>query len=328
MRTSTGKRIEYIDLAKGLCILLVVFHHMASYYNWDYSLWVPIQSFRMPLYFLLSGLFFKEYRGFFDFFKRKTNKLLIPFLFFYLLTSVPLTMLVQQRNLWDALIAFSIGWDFENGCIWFLFSLFEINIIFYIIFMMFNKHKWLLVFPVMILGTLGLVLSPYEIKYRCFLDTSIVALPFFYFGFILYRQTNFLRCDYKLWQDVIFICFSLCFILAFSSQQDFGLNEYSNYYSVYPCGIIGTLTVLVIAKRLNHLLLVSYLGRYSIIVLCTHMLVMKVFRHIMRIIVLDESYTMWLNLILTILCMLIIIPLCRKYLPYFTAQKDFVPVCK
>ena len=133
MRTSTGKRIEYIDLAKGLCILLVVFHHMASYYNWDYSLWVPIQSFRMPLYFLLSGLFFKEYRGFFDFFKRKTNKLLIPFLFFYLLTSVPLTMLVQQRNLWDALIAFSIGWDFENGCIWFLFSLFEINIIFYII---------------------------------------------------------------------------------------------------------------------------------------------------------------------------------------------------
>lgn len=326
MSASTGKRIEYIDLAKGLCILLVVFHHMASYYNWDYSLWVPIQSFRMPLYFLLSGLFFKEYSGFFDFFKRKTNKLLIPFLFFYLLTSVPLTMLVQQKNLWDTLIAFSTSWDFENGCIWFLLSLFEINILYYTLFMMFNKHQWFLVFPVMALGVLGLIISPYEIKYRCFLDTSIVALPFFYFGFVLYRKTSFLRYEFKLWQDIVFIGFSVCFILAFSSQQDFGLNEYSNYYSVYPCGIIGTLMVLVIARRLKHLPLVSYLGRYSIIVLCTHMVVMKVFRHLMRFYVQDESYTMWLNFVLTILCMLFIIPLCRKYLPYFTAQKDLVPV--
>ena len=192
--------------------------------------------------------------------------------------------------------------------------------------MMFNKHQWFLVFPVMALGVLGLIISPYEIKYRCFLDTSIVALPFFYFGFVLYRKTSFLRYEFKLWQDIVFISFSVCFILAFSSQQDFGLNEYSNYYSVYPCGIIGTLMVLVIARRLKHLPLVSYLGRYSIIVLCTHMVVMKVFRHLMRFYVQDESYTMWLNFVLTILCMLFIIPLCRKYLPYFTAQKDLVPV--
>jgi hypothetical protein len=134
---------------------------MASYYNWGYLLRVPMQSFRMPLYFLLSGLFFKEYRVFFDFLKRKVN--------------------IQQRSLWDALIAFSISWDFENGCIWFLLSLFEINIIYYVIFMMFNKHQRLLLLSVMVLGVLGLILSPYEIKYRCFLDTSFVALPFFLF---------------------------------------------------------------------------------------------------------------------------------------------------
>lgn len=161
MSISTSKRIDCIDLAKGVCILLVVFHHMASYYNWGYLLRVPMQSFRMPLYFLLSGLFFKEYRGFFDFLKRKVN--------------------IQQRSLWDALIAFSISWDFENGCIWFLLSLFEINIIYYVIFMMFNKHQRLLLLSVMVLGVLGLILSPYEIKYRCFLDTSFVALPFFLF---------------------------------------------------------------------------------------------------------------------------------------------------
>lgn len=326
MSILTKKRIDYIDLAKGVCILLVVFHHIASYYNWDYLLWVPLQSFRMPLYFLLSGLFFKDYEGFFDFFKRKTNKLLIPFLFFYFCTSLPLTIILQQRSFWDALIAFAIGWDFENGCIWFLLSLFEINIIFYSVYMMLKKSQGLLAFSVILLGIFGLRLSPYDIKFLFFLDTSFVALPFFYFGFILYRYTNFLHYELKLWQDVFFILFSICFLLIFSRQQDFGLNVYSNYFTVYPCGIIGTMMVFVIAKRLKYLPLLSYLGRYSIIVLCTHLIVMKIFRHVLRCIIIDETYTMWINFILTVLSMLIIIPLCRKYIPWFTAQKDLIPV--
>lgn len=30
---NTGKRIEYIDLAKGICILLVVFFHISLHYH-------------------------------------------------------------------------------------------------------------------------------------------------------------------------------------------------------------------------------------------------------------------------------------------------------
>ena len=84
-----GSRIEWIDLAKGICILLVVFYHVAICLHIDYPLSTQIASFRMPLYFILSGLFFKQYEGFVGFLKRKTNKLLIPFLFFLLrLTSI------------------------------------------------------------------------------------------------------------------------------------------------------------------------------------------------------------------------------------------------
>ncbi len=51
------KRIEFIDLAKGICILLVITVHVTSFN-------VPvIQSMRMPLYYILSGLFFKDYGG-------------------------------------------------------------------------------------------------------------------------------------------------------------------------------------------------------------------------------------------------------------------------
>ena len=82
------KRIGWIDLAKGICIVLVVFNHVNVALQISYPLTPQINSFRMPLYFVLSGLFFKQYEGFVGFLKRKTNKLLIPFLFFLLATSV------------------------------------------------------------------------------------------------------------------------------------------------------------------------------------------------------------------------------------------------
>ena len=52
------KRLHYIDIAKGIGILLVALAHndLAGYapflYHWIYS-------FHMPLFFFLSGLFFK-----------------------------------------------------------------------------------------------------------------------------------------------------------------------------------------------------------------------------------------------------------------------------
>ncbi len=51
-------RIEFIDLAKGVCILLVVIVHVIP------ELDTPLEflaCLRMPLYFCLSGLFFKDY---------------------------------------------------------------------------------------------------------------------------------------------------------------------------------------------------------------------------------------------------------------------------
>ena len=78
----SSARIEWIDLANGICIILVVLFHVCH----EYPLEVQISSFRMPLYFILSGLFFKQYEGFIGFLKRKTNKLLIPFLFFLFFT--------------------------------------------------------------------------------------------------------------------------------------------------------------------------------------------------------------------------------------------------
>lgn len=52
------KRIEYIDLAKAIAILLMVLGHCASLNDIPLIRSV-IYSFHMPLFFIISGYFFK-----------------------------------------------------------------------------------------------------------------------------------------------------------------------------------------------------------------------------------------------------------------------------
>ena len=57
--TTQKKRIEYIDLMKGVCITLVVLLHVIWTFNIDIVDNV-LSNIRMPLYFFLSGLFSKN----------------------------------------------------------------------------------------------------------------------------------------------------------------------------------------------------------------------------------------------------------------------------
>ena len=120
-------RIEFVDLAKGFCIILVVLFHLQLYMAYYTPFDWMARSFRMPLYFILSGLFFKEYEGFLGFLKRKTNKLLIPFLAFYLLSNLVLPFLGSLVGLcsfdWKMPFAFFLERSWPNVAIWFLWCL-------------------------------------------------------------------------------------------------------------------------------------------------------------------------------------------------------------
>lgn len=66
---------------KGICIILIILLHNQISFPCE-NLNHILKNMRIPLYFCLSGLFFKEYNGFIDFITRKFNKLTIPFIFF------------------------------------------------------------------------------------------------------------------------------------------------------------------------------------------------------------------------------------------------------
>src|ERR1044071_3831642 len=75
-----SKRIGYLDIARGIGILLVVLGHNDFEVISVFARQV-IYSFHIPLFFFLSGYFINTSLPFFDFFKKRFNSLLKPYFF-------------------------------------------------------------------------------------------------------------------------------------------------------------------------------------------------------------------------------------------------------
>lgn len=199
MGDDKNKRIDFVDLTKGVCIILVVMAHIGgAFEKLDYH--SMIASFRMPLYFFISGIFFKSYEGLFGFFIRKINKLIIPFLFFYLsafflkyivwkiapgVFQLPVSwteLLVVFHD--HALIKF-------NPPIWFLLALFNCNILFYLVHSLRNRRLGLMFALTLLIGTTGFYMGKHQIELPLYMDVAMSALPFYVAGFWI-RRYNFL----------------------------------------------------------------------------------------------------------------------------------------
>ena len=77
---------------------------------------------------MLSGLFFKTYGGFKNFIVKKTNKILLPFIFFYLLGYVAFYAIkavrpeMIQMTVAQGITDVFTGRQYFNGPIWFLLA--------------------------------------------------------------------------------------------------------------------------------------------------------------------------------------------------------------
>lgn len=334
-------RIEYIDLAKGFCITLVVFYHVELCYHFSFPGTTFLKAFRMPLYFFLSGCFFKAYEGFWGFFKRKVNKLLIPFFFFYFLFSVGVPYIkfyllgIQTRTLpVDEIFTAFLTEAYPNLPIWFLLCLFEDGIIFYLLYLFAQKYKdrsnTIICVGALLIGVLGITLGMNHINLPATLDSALSSMPFFAGGYIAFRKTSILKPNQfdKYLPFLILLAFILVFV--FCSYSSLLKNTFTLRAALvlYPCGLLGTYGVVMLAKLLKKLPLFSYWGRYSIMILVSHSEVLRLFKLLLSRTGLDipDIYLFAINLTLTMLSYLIIIPFMRKFMPHVTAQKDLIPI--
>lgn len=324
-----SQRIVYIDLIKGICIILVILSHFdKEIFNFPNS-----DALRMPLYFLLSGLFFKTYNGFQSFFIKKVNNLIVPFLFWlliaYLLVSIGRLMITKETydisNLFKWFFTHEI--DF-NIAIWFLVCLFITNLIFYLLRSYIPSH--LLLTSVLIFALLGNILGSVGFMLPLWADTACTALPFFYLGYYL-KNSDFLLPSPRqnnlslLIKGLLLIGISyLCYFFFEKPYIWMEMNRvYGNPVIAYLNSTCYVLGLLLICKVINWLPIVSYFGRFSIIVLCTQMPIMGNVDDLTAI-VLGHHLSWGGKLALTLLFCWLAIPICKLIIPYFVAQKQLI----
>lgn len=176
-----------------------------------------------------------------------------------------------------------------------------------------------------------MALSIFGINTPLFSDTALTILPFFAFGYTIGRRTNFLSERKSSWYELFFIIFLFALVYFFAAPLDYATNRFSNkaFYTCYVCGIFGTIAILLISRRIGILNPISYWGRYSIIVLCTHIPVLHAMKFvIMRFFGCDNNLLMIIIFVVVMMAELLIIPFCKKFLPYVTAQKDVICINK
>lgn len=323
--TGNTKRIEFIDLAKGVCVLLVVLGHMPNQRTME----IPGRAaLTIPFYFFLSGIFFKDYGGFGCFLEKKINKLLIPYVFFLILTIIVNSIVFNVPPFPADFISPIFSNKQINGPLWFLCSLFIVNVLFCII-QLGIKNKYLIAICVVICGGIGHFLSMHNIYLPYYGAQALNGLPLFYIGYII-RKTPLLyknKYDYLcLPLAVVLLGFAMfySFLLGETPNIGFYSNKISgNIISIYTVTLGMVLGVLFLCKYIQWLPIVSYIGKYSIIILGMHM----IYCPYLNVILTRYGYPELTGLpcfIYSVFMCWISIPFLIKYVPWFTAQKDLI----
>lgn len=299
--------------------LLVMFHC-----NVDYDFHGVFQHMRLPLFFFLSGIFFKDYGGFVKTMIRKIDSFILPLCFFAMLI-VAAWLICPSGALGDL---HEFIWSFihlrPSHTIWFLMCLFNLNVLFYMVVRLMGSGDVVLALSVVLVASCGWLLSYNQVRLPMYADTAMTLFPFFYCGYMI-KRTSFL---YRNRYDKYNLLFSLmCFVFAVTLayfMPAYPVHVMNSYPGSFPpiyyleCALM-LFGLLFLCKAVKRLPVVSFVGRYSIVVLGMHRVVMPF------VVVLAGRLGINLMpelefLIVYALCVASIKPMITLF-PYFTAQK-------
>lgn len=290
------QRIEFIDLAKGVCIILVVLLHSGVKVNSD---WISLGHLRMPLYFFLSGIFFKDYGGYIKTFLKKADKLLIPFTTFLIIGIIVnlASDYATGKQITPIQETFIEGKLTVSKPLWFLLCLFWQSMLFLTISRHLSANTWRTIAVVATAG-LGILLSTYNLYLPLYLDSAMTFLPFYYIGYICKQLPILTPNRFDKYSPLVIIILMATATLIFQINHHTWVEYINNTYQGsiilhYTQSLCMILSLILLCKMIVRLPLISYLGRFSIIILLTHTLVITILnalnRHILPHIIHNQS---------------------------------------
>lgn len=279
-----NSRLRYIDIAKGIAIICIILGHLG---NSNINRFV--YTFHVTIFYLITGYFISTKRPVKDFVKVKFRTLIVP----YILTCIVIITLGTLKGLFNGhTISNFITWSYASlygagdsytspfyiyaiGGLWFLWAAFW-GSCFLRISLNYNKY-------VRLAFIVCLFIVGYYSRSICWFPLSVqagaCATLFMYMGF-LYRNSKdtFSKVpdEVKCFGIVFAVVTWVSFIKDFSSfwlvHCDIGRGIVDIFGSICACSVVVLISMVIDSKTNFISGFLSYFGRYSLLVLCVHMI--------------------------------------------------------
>ena len=320
-----NQRLDHIDIAKGIAIILVVYGHAAAqlqgstvYQEYLAASNVIIFSFVMPIFFIISGAF-QRIRLDSETFNAKIylskiiKSILLPFYSLSLVFMMIKLVLDNDINTPSAidmicgmLFQQSNGELLPSGVLWFLFTLFMFHIITYSYLKLLNYKIIYLVIAAIILRSKFNILD--HLHYMAY-DKISTFFIFYLFGYCFYDKIVY----QPIHRVTTLFVLTLVYILIRLMHNNSNLMLYISPFGL--SGITLSLVVLGISYWLSQnfnksffVRILKYYGKHSIVVYVFHMPTFTIFKTISSLMNIEPNYSKQLILFLPG----IILPLCYK----------------
>lgn len=325
-------RIEWLDIAKGLGVLLVVLGHL--WYNCSFSIVNQIiYTFHMPMFFILSGFVFKKGDSkFSSFVATKSKRLLLPTLMFFVL-GVAFLLLLSSNESFASIsrkFFFIDGLCPYNDPCWYFITLFQLVIVSY--FLNLDKSTYLLkVFIIVIAFILGLIIYEFEIFIPFGINRTIIAMVFFTFGSLLGQANREGKKIQKAYLKFLTIigCIALWLLcgIFLNKKISFYKMNLGNYFFFMIASICGSILFIGLCKLLQKAKIKRFLiktAHNSILIIGTHYFLISIFETVIKRLDLFKTWPYCLIVVcFTIFITLIynfIGPFLNKYFPAITGN--------
>lgn len=307
------KRINYIDVCKGILIILVVIGHATGQYN------KYIYQFHMAAFFFVSGYLSKlEKDSFLDFLFKKIMNILVPTLFIFLL----MRLFIETINVlgtYDILFPENLPYySFLNGVInlflrqrimlwllgaaWFIFVLFYVEILHKIIFDVTKKKYFIRLSISVFLYLIGHYYVHEGIQLVWNMDLILIAQIYYFMGILVKNYLEKQKIHIGKVHSIIFTFLAISFgLLLFKFSKfswaavDYPSRTFGNPLYNFMTAMNGTFFIVSVSIVISRIKKVSnffiLFGKRTLAILSFHFLFFKVSFYILYLMgIIDISY--------------------------------------
>jgi len=340
MVEGSGARLNYLDYARAIGILLIVMQHAFQYF-WVYNEIVAyIKVFHVTIFFVISGYiagikYEKDYR-YREVIAGRVKSLLIPYIVFSFINTflkfVVLGIIGQltKEIIRQEIIEFLIT---GNGTVWFLTTLFLIEAIFYLIR---GKYKNIIYLVMgVVFAVVPFFISQYNTPVLTVLKRAMEGYAFFVYGYFFGRYV-LSKIRRGIVASVVLLGLGFIIWKGWECEISYFSGEFVGIIPALFINIFSVSGILLLMFMLDNkisrkLKFLSYLGRNSLIIMVVHPILLMCYIYPFggRIAGYSENMQWIAGLILYLGLIVLEIPaieLIQRYFPFLIGKKKTVEI--